>query len=74
MEEFIGLSPEEAQQRLLIAYREGNAGGFKEFMKRPLLNPVEQHDEQNKRKSHPMLVIGMVLLLVAVVAAWFFSH
>ncbi len=74
MEEFIGLSPEEAQQRLLIAYREGKAGGFKEFLKRPLLNPVEQHDEQNKRKAHPLLVIGAVLLLVAVAAAWLFSH
>ena len=74
MEDFKPITPEEAQQRLLIAYRAGRAGGFKEFMKRPLLNPIEQHDEQNRRKSHPMLVIGMILLLIAAAIAWFFSH
>lgn len=74
MEPNDGLTSKEAHRRLLLAYREGNAGNFLEFVKRPLLNPVEQRDEKNKRKVHPMFVVGMFLLLVAVAAAFFFSH
>jgi len=68
------LTLKEAQQRLLFAYREGNAGGFMEFMKRPFLNPIEQRDEKNRRKLHPLFVTGMVLLVVAAAAAFYFRH
>ena len=74
MEPSDGLTAKEAQRRLLLVYREGNAGSFLEFVKRPLLNPIEQRDEKNKRKVHPMFVVGMFLLLVAAAAAFFFSH
>ena len=74
MEPSNGLTAREAHRRLLLAYREGNAGGFIEFAKRPFLNPIEQRDERNKRKVHPMFVVGMFLILVAVAAAFFFSH
>lgn len=68
------LTPKEAQGRLLLAYKEGNAGSFRDFATRPLLNPIEQRDSKNKRKVHPMLVIGLVLLAVAVTATFFFSR
>jgi hypothetical protein len=74
MAEAESLTSKEAQGRLLLAYRDGDAGGFAEFAKRPLLNPIEQRDEKNQRKAHPMLVIGVILIAVAIVAAFFFSH
>ncbi|MDX6464011.1 MAG: hypothetical protein QOE55_7708 [Acidobacteriaceae bacterium] len=74
MEPSESLTSKEAQGRLLLAYREGDAGSFRDFATRPLLNPIEQRDGKNKRKVHPMLVIGLVLLAVAVIATFFFSH
>ncbi len=74
MEQNQGLTSKVAQERLLFAYRAGNAGSFMEFVKRPLFNPIEQRDEQNKRKLHPLLVIGVVLLVVAAGAAFLFHH
>lgn len=68
------LTSREAQGHLLSAYRAGDASSFAEFAKRPFLNPIEQRDGKNKRKVHPMLVIGLVLLAVAVIATVFFSH
>jgi hypothetical protein len=74
MEPNQSLTSKEAQGRLLLAYRSGNAGTFADFAKRPLLNPIEQRDGKNKRKVHPMLVIWLVLLAVAVITTFFFSH
>ncbi len=74
MEPNQSLTSKEARGRLLLAYRAGDAGSFTDFAKRPLLNPIEQRDEKNKRKLHPMLVIGLVLVALAFVAAFFFSH
>ncbi len=68
------ITSEEAQARILSAYSAGDPVGFAEFVKRPLLNPIEQRDNKNKRKVHPMLVIGVVLVVLAVIAAFFFSH
>jgi hypothetical protein len=64
---------EEARERLLLSYKEGNPGGFLEFLKRPFLNPIEQHDDRNKRRVHPMLIVTGVLLLLAAAALVFFS-
>jgi hypothetical protein len=74
MKESASLTSMEAQRRLLLAYREGNVGSFAEFVQSPLLNPIEQRDGKNKRKVHPMLVVGVVLLVVTVIATFFFSH
>lgn len=74
MEPIQGLTSEDAQKRLLLAYREGNGGSFAEFARRPLLNPIEQRDERNKRKVHPLLVVAMLLIAVAVVATFYFSR
>ena len=67
------LTSKEAQERLLFAYREG-ADSFRAFAVRPFLNPIEQRNEKNKRKVHPMLVVALLLLAAAILAAWFFSR
>ena len=74
MEANRNLTSKEAQARLLSAYKAGDPGGFAESVKRPLLNPIEQRDNKNKRKAHPLLVIGLMLLAVALAASFFFSH
>jgi hypothetical protein len=67
------LTSKEAQERLLLAYREGT-DPFRAFAVRPFLNPIEQRNEKNKRKVHPMLVVALLLLVSAILAAWFFSR
>ena len=67
------LTSKEAQERLLLAYKEG-ADPFRAFAVRPFLNPIQQHSERNKRKVHPMLVVALLLLAAAILAAWFFSR
>ena len=73
MEQMNSLTPKEAQRRLLLAYKDGNIGEFAEFLVRPFLNPIEQRDERNRRKIHPLLVIGIVLVLLAAGTLIFFS-
>jgi hypothetical protein len=73
MEQTNGLTPKEAQRRLLLAYKDGNIGEFAEFLVCPFLNPIEQRDERNRRKIHPLLVIGIVLVLLAAGTLIFFS-
>jgi hypothetical protein len=68
------LTSKEGQERLLLAYRDGGADPFRAFAVRPFLNPVEQRNEKNKRKAHPMLVVALLLLVGAFLAAWFFSR
>ena len=68
------LTSKEAQERLLLAYRDGGADPFRAFAVRPFLNPIEQRNEKNKRKAHPMLVVALLLLVGAFLAAWFFSR
>ena len=68
------ITSEEAQARLLSAYRAGDSGAFTEFVKRPFLNPIEQRDNKNRRNVHPLLVISLVLLALALAATFFFSH
>ena len=67
------LTSKEAQERLLLAYREG-ADPFRAFAVRPFLNPIEQRNENNRRKVHPMLVVALLSLVAAILAAWFFSR
>jgi hypothetical protein len=67
------ISPEEARARLLVAYRRSGDGRFVETLQRPFLNPVEQRDTNGRRKLHPLLVVGLVLLAVAAAAISFFS-
>ena len=68
------LTSKEAQELLLLAYRDGGADPFRAFAVRPFLNPIEQRNEKNKRKAHPMLVVALLLLAAAILAAWFFSR
>ena len=67
------ITPEEARARLLVAYRRSGDGAFVETLQRPFLNPVEQRDASGRRKLHPLLVVGLVLLAVAAAAIAFFS-
>lgn len=73
MAEFEYLTPEEARLRLLAAFRRSGDEEFVETLKRPLLNPIEQRDTKSKRKVHPMLIVALVLVLVAVASVVFFS-
>ena len=73
MEQINSLTPKEAQRRLLLAYKDGNIGDFAESMVGPFLNPIEQRDERNRRKIHPLLFIGIVLVLLAAGTLIFFS-
>lgn len=67
------ISPQEARARLLLAYRRSGDGAFVETLRRPFLNPVEQRDAEGRRRVHPLLVVGLVLLAVAGAAMAFFS-
>jgi hypothetical protein len=67
------ITPEEARARLLVAYRRSGDGRFVESLQRPFLNPVEQRDPNGRRKLHPLLVVGLVLLVLATAAIAFFS-
>ena len=67
------ITPEEARARLLVAYRRSGDGRFVETLQRPFLNVVEQRDVNGKRRLHPLLVAGLVLLALATAAIAFFS-
>ena len=67
------ISDEEARERLLVAYRRAGDGEFLETLRRPLTNPFDQRDEKGKRKTHPLLVVALILLILAGAAMTFFS-
>ncbi len=67
------LKPEEARTRLLLAYRAGNEISFLEMLKGPVLDPIDQRDAKGKRRPHPLVVVGIVLLLLAIAAFLFFT-
>ncbi len=73
MTELEYISTQEARARLLLAYRRSGDGAFVETLRRPFLNPVEQRDAEGRRRVHPLLVVGLVLLAVAGAAMAFFS-
>ena len=73
MAELENITVEEARMRLLRAYGKSTDGSFVAALQRPLLNPVEQRDEKNRRRVHPMAIVGLVLMAVAGVSAAVFS-
>jgi hypothetical protein len=73
MAELEYISPEEARARLLAAYQAAGDGDFVETLRLPFTNPIDQRNERGKRKPHPLLVVGVVLLALAVVSMLFFS-
>jgi hypothetical protein len=73
METLEPITPEEARARLVVSYRKSSEGNFLEALRRPLFNPIEQRDEEGKRKVHPLLIVGIVLLLLAGTAVVFFT-
>jgi hypothetical protein len=73
MEKLEFISPEEARARLLIAYRQSGDESFIETLQWPFLNPVEQRNAKGKRNLHPLLLVGLVLLVLAGVSMIFFS-
>ena len=68
------ITPQEARARLLVVYKRSGDGAFVETLRRPFLNPVEQRNAAGKRKVHPLLVAGLVLLVLAAATATFFSY
>ena len=68
------ITTREARKRLLYAMKQRQRGGFLNFATEPLLDSIEQRDAKNKRRIHPMLVVGGVLLLLAAGAMFFFPH
>ena len=73
MAELEYISSEEARARLLVAYRRAGDGKFLETLQRPFTNPIQQRDERGKRKAHPLLIVGLVLLVLAGATMTFFS-
>jgi hypothetical protein len=73
MAELEYISSEEARARLLVAYRRAGDGKFLETLQRPATNPIQQRDERGKRKAHPLLIVGLVLLVLAGATMTFFS-
>ena len=73
MAELEFITPEEARARLLIAYRRSGDESFVETLRRPFLNPVEQRNAAGKRNLHPLLLVGLVLLVLAGASMIFFS-
>ena len=73
METLEPITPEEARARLVVSYRKSSEGNFLEALRRPLLNPIEQRDDQGKRKVHPLLIVGTVLLILGGTAVAFFT-
>ena len=70
---FETITSEEARARLLIAFRQSGDGTFVETLRRPFLNPIEQRDNEGRRKMHPLLIVGLVLVILAAVALLVFS-
>ena len=67
------ISPEEARARLLVAYGRAGDGGFLETLRRPFTNQIAQRDDRGRRKVHPLLIVGLILLVLAGTAMTFFS-
>jgi hypothetical protein len=73
MPELETITTEEARARLLIAFDKSGDGSFVETLRRPFLNPIEQRDDKGRRKVHPLLIVGLVLVAFAGIAALTFS-
>ena len=67
------ITSEEARARLLVVYRHSGDSAFLETLRRPFLNPIEQRNPAGRRRIHPLLIAGMVLLVIALASATFFS-
>jgi len=67
------ISLEEARARLLVAYGRAGDGEFLETLRRPFTNQIAQRDERGRRKVHPLLIVGLILLVLAGAAMTFFS-
>ena len=73
MAELEFISNEEARARLLVAYSRADDGEFLETLRRPFTNPIAQRDDKGRRKVHPLLLVGVILLVLAGVTMTFFS-
>ena len=73
MPELEMITVDEATARLLVAYRRSGDGGFLEALSRPFTNPIEQRNDKGKRRIHPLVVVGLILLILAGAALLFFS-
>jgi len=68
------ITTEEARARLLVVYRRSGDSAFLETLSRPFLNPIEQRTQSGRRKIHPLLVVGIVLLALAGATVAFFAN
>jgi hypothetical protein len=67
------ITSEEARTRLLVVYKRSGDSAFLETLRRPFLNPIEQRNQAGRRKIHPLLIIGMMLLAIAIASTAFFT-
>ena len=67
------ITSEEARARLLVVYRRSGDSTFLETLRRPFLNPIEQRNPAGRRKIHPLLIAGIVLLVIAIASAALFT-
>lgn len=73
MAELEFITQDEACARLRVAYKRSGDETFVETLRRPFLNPVEQRNAAGKCNLHPLLLVGLVLLVLAGVSMIFFS-
>jgi|GEM_PF-5574332 len=62
------------QTELLAAYRRRKQDGFPEFLLRGVADPLQPLTETKRRRFHPLLITGIVLALVSLATALFFSR
>jgi hypothetical protein len=67
------ITSEEARERLLLVYGRSGDSTFIETLRRPFLNPIEQRNQAGRRKIHPLVIVGIVLLTIALISGVFFT-
>lgn len=64
---------EQVRTELLAAYRRRKEDGFAHQLLRGMTDPIKPWTETKRRRFHPLLITGIVLLLLCLGTALFLS-